>query len=214
VPVVLRRPEQLADLRREEIGVPLLVVQELTEAPLREPEAIPGRNVVVAHTSLPRGIESGLRVFVVVLVELVSERNATEPEAELWLENLLGAVAGHGGLSFIGFGGLRARQQRGGKCAGSCGGKGKKLATAVGSHGHRMALFDFGSDGWASGIEQQALPNASNVMSTRSPPTSVAPGPSWSLMHGELRVPRMRCGTFIPEMADVTSSIGALLSVG
>jgi hypothetical protein len=99
-------PERIAHkgrklhLGREHVVLAPLVVQELPEAALGEPEAVPGRDVEVADAGVPGGLKRRLSVSVGDLVELVAERHAAEPEGELRLEDLFGSIGrGHGGAS-------------------------------------------------------------------------------------------------------------------
>ncbi|MGY3503944.1 hypothetical protein ACVWYJ_004563 [Bradyrhizobium sp. USDA 4471] len=94
MPVVLRGLEQLPNFRRKQIFISLLGVEKPSEPPLGQPEAVPWRNVEVAHPDLPGRFERAFGVLVGVLVELVAERNPAEPEAKAGLKNLLRAI-GH-----------------------------------------------------------------------------------------------------------------------
>ena len=76
MPIGFRGLEKLSDLGREQIIFAFLVVQEVTEAALRESKPVPGSYVEIPNADCPRGFEGRLGVLVGVLVELVAERHS------------------------------------------------------------------------------------------------------------------------------------------
>jgi hypothetical protein len=81
--VGLRSLEELSNLRREQVVLSLLVVQKMTEATLGQAKPIPGSHIEIPNPYGPGGIEGRLSILVGMLVEFVSEGNATKAEAKL-----------------------------------------------------------------------------------------------------------------------------------
>jgi hypothetical protein len=73
VSVVLRRLEELPDLGGQQVFAPLLSVQQATETPLGQAEAVPWRDVEVADADFPGCLERGVSFLVGMFVELVPQ---------------------------------------------------------------------------------------------------------------------------------------------
>ena len=67
-------------------------MQEVSEAPLGETEAIPRSDVEIAYAYLPYSFERALGLLVGMLVEFISKGHPAESEAKLRLVDLLRAV--------------------------------------------------------------------------------------------------------------------------
>src|ERR1700684_2466725 len=92
MPVVFRCLEQFSDFGGKQKVFALLVVQEMSEAPLGETEAIPRSDVEIAYANLPCSFERALSILVGMLVELISKGPPAESETKLLLVDLLRAV--------------------------------------------------------------------------------------------------------------------------
>ena len=88
MPIVLRCLEQFPDFGGKQIVFAFLVVQEMSEAPLGETEAIPRSDVEIAYAYLPCSFERALGILVGMLVELISKGHPAESEAKLLLVDL------------------------------------------------------------------------------------------------------------------------------
>src|SRR6267378_4574880 len=82
--VLLGSLEQLTDLRREDVFVPILVVQVVPEASFGESEPVPGRHVVVAHAGAPGRIQGLIPILVGDDFELVAQRYTAQTELDGW----------------------------------------------------------------------------------------------------------------------------------
>jgi hypothetical protein len=76
-------------------------VQKMTEATLGQAKPIPGSHVEIPNPYGPGGIEGGLSILVGMLVELVSEGNATQAEAKLRFPLILVARCTRGSVRTI-----------------------------------------------------------------------------------------------------------------
>jgi hypothetical protein len=92
MPIVLRCLEQFADFGGKQIVFAFLVVQEMSEAPLGETEAISRSDVEIAYAYLPCSFERALGFLVGMLVELISKGHPAESEAKLLPVDMLCAV--------------------------------------------------------------------------------------------------------------------------
>jgi hypothetical protein len=92
MPIVLRCLEQFPDFGGKQIVFAFLVVQEMSEAPLGETEAIPRSDVEIAYAYLPCSFERALGLLVGMLVELISKGHPAESEAKLLPVDMLCAV--------------------------------------------------------------------------------------------------------------------------
>src|ERR1700704_2111527 len=82
--VLLGSLEQLADLGRNDVFVPIPVVQVIPEASFGESEPVPGRHVVIAHAGAPGRIQRLIRLLVGDDFELVAQRDTTQTERDGW----------------------------------------------------------------------------------------------------------------------------------
>ncbi len=81
--VVARRgPQQLAHLGRQHIVAARLGVQEGAEAAFAQTQPIPGGGVVIAHASLPSGLQRLMRRAIGYNGELIAQRHAAQAKID------------------------------------------------------------------------------------------------------------------------------------
>src|ERR1700739_4749972 len=74
--------QQLANLGGDYLFTSVFVVQKAANPSLGKPQAIPGRNVVIANACAPRGFQNGDGIFIRYHCKFISQWNTPQPESK------------------------------------------------------------------------------------------------------------------------------------